>query len=173
MRSHVTPRTRFGDQTLARQGGESMIRRTCSSGESVIITLLGAALLLGLTACASMGKDERVLVCQEVLRLVQPECARLQGVGGDAGSLYATLCMETFEDGIMACEAGIRKDPKIVCPRIAAKASFCEFIPDESKDREANADLCERVIHAAGLACTLALASHEAGEPVLEVPVQE
>lgn len=123
-----------------------------------IITFVVAAMMLsGLFACANMQPREKILVCQEVLKLAQPECERLVAVGEG----YAELCTSTVDDAIIACEAGILKDARLACPIIKSKLLLCGFIPDDSPQRDANVALCERVIRASAIACTIALSSNE------------
>ncbi len=123
----------------------------------IVSFVVAAMMLSGLFACANMQPKEKVLVCQEVLRLVQPECLRLEKTGEE----YVSLCLNVVEDAITACEAGIMKDASAACPIIAAKAELSDFIPDDSPQREANVALCKRVISASSLVCTLALSRHD------------
>ncbi len=113
-----------------------------------IITAAAFAAVL-LVSCASWTPAQRVLVCQESLRiLVQPECVRLAEVGED----YVALCDEVVSGAIVACDSG--GDPALLCPTIASKASLCDRVGSDPRD----VATCERVIRAAGLACTIALA---------------
>ena len=126
---------------------------------------IDAALVLGTVAlmtvaCATSYTDEtKALFCKQAINtLVAPECVRFDALD----QRYVDLCIDVVEDATVACDAGFYDNPILMCAKIGEKAIQCDIIaegdtsPSDAKAR--NVATCKRVVAAASLACTIALA---------------
>ena len=120
--------------------------------------VLGTVALVAVACATTYTTQAKTLICKQAIQtLVAPECVRLDQVG----QRYVELCQDVVEDAMVACEAGFTDNPILMCEKIGEKANQCALIadgdtsPSEAKLR--NIATCERVVRAAGFACTLAL----------------
>ncbi len=118
------------------------------------------ATMLGCATFKALPPETQSSIIAEGLRIVlKPECVRLAEVGPQ----YVSLCEEVIETAIVAIGAGITKDASLICPVVTARVKECSLLPDDSRFKQQNIATCERVIRAAGLACTLFLTKRDGG----------
>jgi hypothetical protein len=139
------------------------------------LTLLTSVSLLFLTlACVNwsdLSNSQRSSLTVAGLRaVVKPECVRLdqlKDLNDEEKARVVALCEEVVEDVIVAVGAGFAEDPSLICPSISAKADQCEAVitTKDPISRARNVATCERVINAAGLACTVGLMRPAAQDP--------
>ncbi len=125
----------------------------------VTLTCLALGALVGCATFSNYSDEQKVQICQQSLRvLVEPECVRLAKV--DEGQ-YVALCQEVVGDAVLACKAGVDKDPVLMCGAIATKADQCDLLPDDSETKLQNISTCKRVVAAVSLLCTVTLTKPE------------
>ncbi len=125
----------------------------------IILASLAVALGAAVACATSYTPETKALFCKQAIKtLVAPECVRFDQLD----QRYVDLCIDVVEDATVACDAGYLDDPILMCAKIAEKDVQCDVIaegdtsPSDAKVR--NVATCKRVVAAASLACTIALA---------------
>jgi hypothetical protein len=126
---------------------------------NILAAFMVVALGVAFACATNYTPETKALFCKQAINtLVAPECVRFD----ELDQRYVDLCIDVVEDATVACDAGFLDDPIQMCAKIGEKAVQCDIIsegdtsPSEAKLR--NVATCKRVVAAASLACTIALA---------------
>ena len=102
-------------------------------------------LILILIGCES-NNDQKIMICQEAMSLIQEECNRIND------ERFVKLCHDGVSAATTSCTAGVDKNPALMCKEISNMDSACDVIPDINA---ADVATCKSVLHGASIACML------------------